>query len=258
MEHLQTINGIYLKGKELEEFKERAIKSSKFEELLEAINDLLGDDDLTKEQLLIEYGYKGDIELEKDYVVSASQIVLGNESKTARIVYRELKDLDVPESFKLQGQVLTPDKVDSRHLLGISFTSEGELEIDSIHTDYPDTELPDITEPLPDDPNYVPQDTENYAEPKEKKGVAITKAWWTSNGCLPGGYQHCGGNCGYGLKHGGKKPINYTDSCCVLHDRCYGSKTKNCKCDSMLIKCVRNEITWATFAIRLYFGPKGC
>ncbi|MGW8958527.1 hypothetical protein [Paenibacillus sp. NPDC055715] len=35
----------------------------------------------------------------------------------------------------------------------------------------------------------------------ETEGSMKAQAWWTGNGCLPGGYQHCGGNCGYGLAH---------------------------------------------------------
>ncbi|MGA3603164.1 hypothetical protein [Lysinibacillus agricola] len=82
-------------------------------------------------------------------------------------------------------------------------------------------------------------------------------AWWTSDGCLPGGYQHCGGNCGYGSTHGGGKPINATDTCCVSHDRCYDvfGYGDNC-CDKELVSCVSGHTTVAAAGIRAFFGPQ--
>ncbi|MEQ6357302.1 hypothetical protein ABNX05_22055 [Lysinibacillus sp. M3] len=82
-------------------------------------------------------------------------------------------------------------------------------------------------------------------------------AWWNSNGCLPGGYQHCGGNCGYGSDHGGGKPINTTDTCCVAHDRCYSvfGYGDNC-CDKELVSCVSGHTTAAAAGIRIIFGPQ--
>lgn len=82
-------------------------------------------------------------------------------------------------------------------------------------------------------------------------------AWWTSDGCLPGGYQHCGGNCGYGSTHGGGAPINSTDTCCVAHDRCYSvfGYGDNC-CDKELVSCVSGHTTVAAAGIRAFFGPQ--
>ncbi|MFC5557747.1 hypothetical protein ACFPN4_01210 [Ureibacillus thermophilus] len=84
-----------------------------------------------------------------------------------------------------------------------------------------------------------------------------TQAWWTADGCLPGGYQHCGGNCGYGLDHGGGSPINSTDVCCIAHDRCYSvfGDGDNC-CDKELVSCVSGHDTWAAVGIRAFFGPQ--
>lgn len=82
-------------------------------------------------------------------------------------------------------------------------------------------------------------------------------SWWNGNGCLPGGYQHCGGNCGYELTHGGGKPINATDTCCVAHDRCYSvfGYGDNC-CDKELVSCVSGHTTAAAASIRIFFGPQ--
>ncbi|WP_051240060.1 hypothetical protein [Pontibacillus halophilus] len=83
------------------------------------------------------------------------------------------------------------------------------------------------------------------------------QAWWTADGCLPGGYQHCGGNCGYDLDNGGGTPINKTDECCIAHDRCWSvfGEGDNC-CDKELVSCVEGEISWAATGIRTYFGPQ--
>ncbi|QPZ41507.1 hypothetical protein I7X10_16530 [Bacillus halotolerans] len=257
---MQILNGVYMEGQELQEFKERAFNDSSFDDLLVVVNQQFNNEQtVSKKDLKVDKGYKSDIELEEGYVVSGKQIVFINEPKTVRIAYYELNDYELPIEYKEVAQVLTTDKTDSHYLLGITFNTEGEIEIDTLSVDYPESQLPDITEPLPNDPNYIPQDTGNFMDSgEETSGDFTTKVWWTSNGCLPGGYQHCGGNCGYNGDHGGGKPINYTDSCCVLHDRCYGKGLRKCKCDTMLVECVRNEVTWAAFGIRMYFGPKGC
>ncbi|MCY7631255.1 hypothetical protein ACTHP2_14900 [Bacillus altitudinis] len=41
---METINGVYLSGEELEEFRKRAINYEKFEELLMTVNDFLNSD----------------------------------------------------------------------------------------------------------------------------------------------------------------------------------------------------------------------
>lgn len=112
-----------------------------------------------------------------------------------------------------------------------------------------DDQIPDIKEDLPDDSNYSSQ--------KGNNNVISPQAWWTGDGCLPGGYQHCGANCGYAPReHGGGEPINETDRCCVLHDDCYASGAKNCSCDTMLKECTALHATWAAAGIQIYF--KGC
>ncbi|KAA6452742.1 hypothetical protein [Bacillus swezeyi] len=255
---MQTLNGVYLEGEELREFKERAFNYGKFDEFLSTINQQLDNDQtVTKESLMVERGYKGDIELEKDYIVSAKQVIFTNKSKTVKMAYHELINYDVPESLRLVAQVLTTDKANLHYLLSVSINEEGNIEIETLSADYPETQLPDINEPLPNDPDYIPQDTGNLMA-KDDSDEFTTQAWWNSDGCLPGGYQHCGGNCGYGLDHGGGTPINYTDRCCILHDRCYGDGITKCKCNTMLVKCVRDEVTWAAIGIRLYFEPRSC
>ncbi|NPC93277.1 hypothetical protein HOO54_13805 [Bacillus sp. WMMC1349] len=47
---------------------------------------------------------------------------------------------------------------------------------------------------------------ENIDVEENQDGIS-TQAWWTANGCSPSGYQHCGGNCGYGLDHGGDSQL---------------------------------------------------
>jgi len=73
--------------------------------------------------------------------------------------------------------------------------------------------------------------------------------------CAPGGYKHCGKACGDGLKYGGGKPINATDTCCRAHDRCwknFGNGDKGC--NNQLVSCVKGHKTAVAAAIRAIWG----
>lgn len=241
---MENLNGSFIKGNELDILVREIFMTEKFTKLALAIKVLT---QFKKEDLVVKVAYKFDMEIEENIIVSGKQVVFLNDQKTVQIVYREMLNYNLPESDKLAAQILVRN-TNYSSLHSMSFDNNGVIQVDVISADYPGTEIEIVNEDLPDDPNYTPHPT----------GDLTTQAWWTSNGCLPGGYQHCGGNCGNTGDHGGGKTINYTDGCCKLHDDCYRSGIKKCKCDAMLIQCVRNETTVASMGIRLYFGPKAC
>lgn len=73
---------------------------------------------------------------------------------------------------------------------------------------------------------------------EENNSDAITPLAWY-DGCAPGGYKHCGSNCGDEGKYGGGTPINATDTCCRGHDRCWSKFGKNdACCDKELLNCM--------------------
>ncbi|WP_025683865.1 hypothetical protein [Paenibacillus maysiensis] len=108
----------------------------------------------------------------------------------------------------------------------------------------------DVETPPFHDETYTPGETNSK----------ITTAWDPTEFCAPGGYQHCGKNCGYNMARGGGAPINELDECCVAHDRCWENFGEgNCECDGILENCARRYRTKYYIianAIIIYFD--GC
>ncbi|MBR7795768.1 MAG: hypothetical protein ACQEWU_06420 [Bacillota bacterium] len=69
-------------------------------------------------------------------------------------------------------------------LVGITLDREVEVKVSVIDDSYRDSEIPESNKDLSDNPKF---DSENKITPY---------AWWSKDGCFPGGYQHCGGNYG--------------------------------------------------------------
>ncbi len=221
---------------------------------MDAVNEQINiEPEVSKEDLEIVIGHKFDIETDEGIVISAKQVVFYNNTKSVAIVYRDLNEYETPIDLKFLAQVVVTDESGQRYLLGLTFDSDGSVLIETLSSEYPDLQVPQEPETLPIDPDYSPRDTGDL-EALNDEGEVTPQKWWTKDGCLPGGYQHCGGNCGYGLGHGGGKPINQTDSCCVIHDRCYKSSTRNCKCDKAIVTCVKHHKTTASVGIRVLFG----
>lgn len=242
---MSVLNGAYIKGAELEEFIEKVFSDENFSLLMEAVTKY---QPLSKEDLQARKAYKFDAELAENEVVSGRYIVFSDKSNQFNIIYRESFNTSIPEEFQLVANVLVDyDDNKKKSLIGLSI-KDGNVEEDFLSQDYPSSILKDVEEDLPDDPDYT----------AGRNGSFSPLAWWNSNGCMPGGYQHCGGNCGNTGDHGGGSPINQTDSCCVLHDDCYRSGITRCKCDAMIVQCVRNHKTATGAAITAYFGPKSC
>ncbi|WIY58990.1 hypothetical protein [Bacillus arachidis] len=101
------------------------------------------------------------------------------------------------------------------------------------------------------DPNYTPGES---LEKLNTKDMSV-------DGCLPGGYKHCGKNCGNGGRYGGGTPINGVDTCCRAHDRCYEMfGFDKCSCDNTFGDCVRpykGKYAMAT-AILAWLRVKSC
>ncbi len=241
---MTNLNGTYIKGQELDELVTKAFNDPDFNHLMVTINNQILS---KKNDLKVREAYKFDIAFEEDLIISAKQVVFLNKEKTVQIAYRESLNYDLPKTERLLAQVLVTNESNSA-LLSLSFDENDEIQLDTLSADYKKNEVPIIEENLPDDPDYTPHAT----------GDLTTQAWWNKNGCLPGGYQFCGGNCGNYGDHGGGSFVNYTDRCCSLHDDCYASGITKCKCDAMLLKCVAGELTVGSIAIRGYFGPKAC
>jgi len=177
---------------------------------------------------------------EKVINFSSSIIYLVNEDESAGILYNEL-----PEHDHIVGQHLDKEK---RTLTTFDITIKDDINITQKEVESSRVLFNDYEEELPENPNYVKGKFELT------KGPEI-QAWWNGNGCLWGGYQHCGGNCGYPPRdHGGGTPINATDRCCVGHDRCWSNFGNNDPCcDKTLITCVKGHTTVAAVGIRIYF-----
>lgn len=102
-----------------------------------------------------------------------------------------------------------------------------------------------IEEELPDNPNYD----------HDEELLSIQAPW---DICMPGGYRHCGSDCGDKGSKGGGTPINPIDTCCRSHDRCWERYGRwDCQCDRNLINCARPHrgkypaayaTIWAVFA----------
>lgn len=165
----------------------------------------------------------------------ATIVNLVNAEETINILYNEIP---IHEDY-LFGQFI--EKADKNTLYKYEVLADGNVEVEQVETDVEVFTF--------NDEEIIIDDTTNDIN---------AKAWWTGDGCLPGGYQHCGGDCGYNKVHGGGSPINSTDSCCIGHDRCwnvFGSGDKCC--DKELVSCVKGHDTWAAAGIRSYFGPRG-
>lgn len=120
--------------------------------------------------------------------------------------------------------------------------------------EHENVQLASVLDEVPfNDPDYIPGETISK----------INAAWNPLNPadfCAPGGYQHCGKDCGYNGSRGGGAPINELDSCCIAHDRCWENiGAGDCTCDGYLNDCARKyrDRYWVVAnAIIAYF--KGC
>src|SRR5699024_10095037 len=148
-----------------------------------------------------------------DTVVSGRQINFINKEKNAQVIYRDFDNYDLPVEL-----ISIAHFIDSNEgkLVSIRINENEEIVTEIINENYSSKQIINEKEELPNNPDYLSQ--------KGNVNLISPQAWWTGDGCLPGGYQHCGGNCGYPpRKYGGGTPINETDRCCVLHDSCYAS-----------------------------------
>lgn len=243
--NLKLIDGKHLEGEELTQRLNSLYKDERFGKLVTAMQQ---NAEFDVKQMQVSKAYVFDAVFgEKDdfQLYNATIIHLVDTEKNISILYNELPKFE----NHYYGQALS--ERDSRNMLVYDFNDNGEIMIDQTEAKLDILSYQDEYD-LPNNPNYKPL-TDNEELINDKIEPTF---WWLGDGCLPGGYQHCGGNCGYGLKHGGGTPINATDTCCVAHDRCwkvFGSK--DACCDKHLVDCVKNHTTVAATGIRTYFGP---
>lgn len=240
------LNGAFIKNKELQKLQDKAFNSLAFDKVFKAVNNqgVYRKEPVRKKDLKVKFSYKGEILADDNNIVLGKQINFVNSSNTIILTYFEVENVELPMNLISKAQVILPE---SKKIVAVTLNQEGKTEISVTDDNYQGRELPEIKEELPDNPNF---DSENKMTPF---------AWWTKDGCLPGGYQHCGGNCGYyPREHGGGTPVNHTDSCCVLHDRCYKDGIKKCSCNTMLYNCVKDDYSWAAAGIQFYFDDKRC
>lgn len=243
----QLLKGADLTGERVEELLRELRAKKEFQLLVEELKKQVS---FNEEDLVAKKAYHGDVELETE-IVTLYYILLADKEEKILIRYAAAAEEILKGELYAQAVI----RVDGKNQLYKLKVTDSSVSSQVIDKDYPQGKVIIPQEYLPNDPSYVPG---------EMKHSVQTQVWWLGDGCLPGGYQHCGGNCGYGRKHGGGTPINLTDECCVLHDSCYveanQGKTQKCKCDTALINCVdeNDDGSWAAIGIRLYFALKAC
>lgn len=237
---MDILNVTKIEGQELEKLISNAKSKDKFSKLVEIIElktNVRGNElEVYKaEALEIQMQEEDD---KQPTLFKGRQLVFSDKNSQVNILYREGENFEFPDGLEFNATLISKDLLkDKKSIFQVYF--EGDLVTQEILVeDYEGDKLIDVTE--------------------ETDGTITEQVWWTSNGCLPGGYQHCGGNCGYTGDYGGGKPINETDRCCVIHDDCYRSGITKCKCNNALVKCVKSHSTVASFGIVAYFGPKSC
>lgn len=218
-----------------QEYLETLFANEKFQNLVSKMNEKVN---FEPESLLVQKAYTFEAVVgEKDQGAkhfTATIINLVNQEGTINILYNEIP---IFEDYFF-GQFIEKDLQNSLYKYEVQ--PNGNVEVEQVETD--------LTVLTFNEQEIVIDDNSNDIN---------AQAWFTGDGCLPGGYQHCGGDCGYNKPHGGLSPINSTDSCCVAHDRCwavFGSGDKCC--DKELVSCVKGHDTWAATGIRTYFGPR--
>lgn len=237
-------DGAFIKGEELNRLKEEALANVALENVLEGVQRY---HPVTVNDLEVDFAYKSDMQTPDNKLVTRIQINFVNPEKNATIVFNRIEGY--PLSIDKTSFALVVDTANDE-LTAVELNTVGEVITKVVDDIYQEPQVPEFEENLPDNEDYIVKEyDENAIEPL---------AWWNKDGCLPGGYQHCGGNCGYGHRdHGGGSPINDTDRCCVKHDACYVYNGKaNCTCDEELVRCVVGHTTNAAVGIRLIFH--GC
>lgn len=231
------IDGKHLQGEELKKSLNTLYQDDDFKELIKYMQKFKS---FELESLKVKMAYVFDMafgEVNNLHLFSSTIISLVNEEQNLSILYNELPN--APNHY--YGQILDESS---------NVINEYQFENEKVKVSQQNTELTSLffkeDDDLPDNPEYK-QGTASNFEPQ---------SWWLGDGCLPGGYQHCGAKCGYGMKHGGGSPINSTDTCCIAHDNCWKTfgSWDSC-CDKKLIQCVKGHLTVAAAGIRDFFGP---
>lgn len=234
--NMNILDGNNLKGPELKQKLEELFQKEKFVNL---VKEMQNENQFNVEDLVAKKAYIFDLmtESQKNRSVETSTIILlVDVNEKTSIFFNELSFGD-----HFHGEVIN----NGNHIKYYYDLESGELVSKKEKTDGEKLEF--IDEEFPENSSYKPLSTNEISQ----------EAWWSSDGCLPGNYQHCGGNCGYGSTYGGGPAINSTDICCIAHDRCwsvFGSGDKCC--DKELVNCVSGHTTWAASGIRTYFGPR--
>ncbi|RYG71091.1 hypothetical protein [Lentibacillus cibarius] len=234
------IDGKHLRGKELNQKLNELYEKEPFKNLIATMQNQKS---FEVNDLNPRKAYVFDAEFREEdnmHFFSSSILHLVDEKENISILYNELPN--VQDHYF--GQILQPNS----NALHEYLYDGGKVQNNQKNTELNKLAFSDDYEELPDNKNYKSGNLFN--------DQIETQSWFTGDGCLPGGYQHCGGNCGYDLDHGGGTPINDTDDCCVAHDNCwktYGD-WDSC-CDKRLIECVAGHTTVAAASIREVFTP---
>lgn len=234
----KLIDGKHLRDEELVEKLNEIYEKEPFKKLvstMQAVKDFDVKDLKPKKAYIFDAAFGNEKNL---HFFSSSIIQLVNGNESLSILFNELPNVQ-DHAF---GQILKSDSNAIQQYL----YSEEEITISEFQTELKQLAYHDDTnEELPDNPDYQ---AGNFTRDIEPQG------WF--DGCLPGGYQHCGGDCGYGSKYGGGRSINATDTCCISHDNCWGSFGRwDACCDKKLVLCVAGHPTVAATGIRNVFGP---
>ncbi|MCY8497765.1 hypothetical protein P8917_09945 [Bacillus atrophaeus] len=242
MEHI--VDGRPMNNQEIKEFLLAATENPKYPEFLGRLNQ---EKIVDIDSMLVKASYIFDlVDAEQKTIEVGRIVVLDNEEHSLNVHLSSYENIENSISvFSFGGDILTNkvlkqiDIVGEDSVLKSEFAFEGDLNTDMEVLPYNNT-------------SYTPGQT------KEK----IKAAWNWDEFCAPGGYKHCGKQCGDKGRWGGGKPINDLDYCCRTHDRCYDNfGFGHCKCDTPLVKCaksLRSKYWIVANVIIKVFGPKAC
>lgn len=223
---MTTINGRSMTEKETQIFKDEILKSNEFKKFKNVlVQNNYSDLDITT--LDVATAYISDLyDADDKLLVSEMLYFLDKESNVG---FHAAKYTNV-------------ETKEYKYFLGLNVREGEEVHLLDLMDGSPDVRtVPFNNEKFDIQAEVLPFNDAAYT-PGETKDKVDLSDWNPTEFCLAGGYQHCGKNCGYGLKYGGGTPINALDNCCVAHDRCWTNfPNDKCTCNTILVNCAKNN-----------------
>ncbi|MGG1338469.1 hypothetical protein ABE196_18770 [Bacillus subtilis] len=226
------LDGKYLKNeKEINAAKNELFGSQSFKNLVAQLQELIP---FVKEDLKFSKGYVFDTQSFEDNskgsIVTGRIITFGANDKvqiTNTLIWNKNSETLV-DSFVVNLKV--KDEVQDFYFTNDTLVALGTQAIEDPENKESET--------LPDNIDFVPFNT------------VVSQASF----CLLG-YNHCGPNCGDGLKYGGGPASNPVDACCRAHDRCWKNfGSHDACCDAKILKCVRPYQVAYPYAFNMITG----